>query len=382
MKFKKLSMALVVSLLISVLGSVCVSADSASPQTLNLSQLTSYSTSNQVNVMLYDSNGLIESEFHSNGERVDYQVDKQTGKVQQFKNSNGIKTVLHPNSDGSLNISMYDAKNNLISSVTQNKIDASLTSSTPETINARNALLSEASQGLINSDFSQIISQNSSNPMTSTSDYYDGGYNMSNMLPSLWTVSSNDRFARPSTAMTQTDIQNFLVSKNSILQYSVQVWQENSNKTVSNTGRVVTPSVIINEASVNSVVNPKIIIATIQKEQGLITATTGDPMSRSFYFCMGYGATDGGDIYSDTGFDTQVTGGTSLLANLWYQSYNLGQSGFPLQFLDKDGISLRIDNCGTYALYQYTPWVSSNLSFLQVMHGFWPGSDQNNINWN
>ena len=97
---------------------------------------------------------------------------------------------------------------------------------------------------------------------------------------------------------------------------------------------------------------------------------------------MGYGATDSGDINSETGFDKQVDGGTHLFLKLWNEAYNKGQSGFPLSYTDSTNINLRIDNCGTYALYQYTPWVSSNLLFLQVMKMFWPGSQQNSINWN
>jgi hypothetical protein len=143
--------------------------------------------------------------------------------------------------------------------------------------------------------------------------FYTGGYNLSNMLPSIWTVAmGNDKFGRPGTAMTKTDIQNFLVSKNSVLKNPIQVWAVNSSGTVYNTGRVVTPSEVIDNASVTWSINPKVIIATIQKEQGLITATSGDPKSRSFYFCMGYGATDSGDINAYTGFDTQVDGGVTV----------------------------------------------------------------------
>ena len=96
---------------------------------------------------------------------------------------------------------------------------------------------------------------------------------------------------------------------------------------------------------------------------------------------MGYGATDSGDMNGYTGFDTQVDQGTDRYAELWYEAYLLGQNGLPVEFAASDG-TLQINNCGTYALFRYTPWQSSNLLFLRIMKGYWPDSSGiNGINW-
>lgn len=77
-----------------------------------------------------------------------------------------------------------------------------------------------------------------------------------------------------------------------------------------------------------------------------------------------------------------MNGGTKLFQTEFvYAHDNLGSSDFPMTYTDSAGITLRIDNCGTYALYQYTPWVKSNVLFLQVMKMFWPGSSTNAIDW-
>jgi hypothetical protein len=167
---KKLSLMIAVLLLMGALGSVSASAASSPSQTMSLSQLASFARSNQVNIMLYDSNGLIESEFHSDGLRVDYQVDKRTRKVKEFKNSDGIRTVLNSNSDGILNISTYDANNNLISTEVQSAKIISLSSSNKSLDDT--TMIKKAAQGLVSSVLPQNISQQAVAPMVSSSDYY------------------------------------------------------------------------------------------------------------------------------------------------------------------------------------------------------------------
>lgn len=143
----------------------------------------------------------------------------------------------------------------------------------------------------------------------------------------------------------------------------------------------------------------------MQKEQSIVT---GDPYAQNssrLYGAMGYI-----DCYGeDSGFDVQVDGGTHLLATLWNVGYNKGESAFPYllkkgtfndpyaslnnnQNITYNGITYKnyiwVNDCGTYALYCYTPWTSTfsdgfdsgNYLFLTCMHVYWPGN-YNGANW-
>jgi hypothetical protein len=209
---------------------------------------------------------------------------------------------------------------------------------------------------------------------TQYEDYIVNGRNMNDLAPSVWTVPmGSDKFCKPST-MTQSAIQSFLVSKNSILQNNIEVWAYNSSKVKYNTGRVVTPSQIIYNAANTYSINPKVILATMQKESSLLGKTPGSiPFNdSSLIWAMGCGKTDTATYYSISGFDTQINTGASWLSNNWYEAYNLGQSAFPCL---RTGINygyntsynnpshgaetyknyIWVKNCGTYALYKYTP---------------------------
>jgi hypothetical protein len=200
-------------------------------------------------------------------------------------------------------------------------------------------------------------------------DKYGRTINMTDLCPkSSFTVGSNpDKFLRTSTAMSQSAIQNFLVSKNSPLQYWIQVWAVNSSNQKYNTGKWVLPSDVIYQASVNSIINPKVILATIQKESSLITVDPGSYSSSAYIWAMGQGYTDNGIYYSQSGFENQITIGANTFSNLWYEGYVKGSSAFPYLMTginfgntaNYNGQTFKnyvwVKNCGTYALYRYTP---------------------------
>ena len=54
--------------------------------------------------MLYDENGRILNEYHSDGLNIDYTYDSKNGKIIEVKNSQGVKEQLAENTDGTINV--------------------------------------------------------------------------------------------------------------------------------------------------------------------------------------------------------------------------------------------------------------------------------------
>lgn len=187
-------------------------------------------------------------------------------------------------------------------------------------------------------------------------------------------------------SMTESQIQAFLRSKNSVLKNTISVYVKNSKGNVYDTGRDVKPSTVIYNAARDHGINPKVLLILLQREQGLVSATSKSENSRAMYYAMGYGATDSGDLTKYTGFDNQVEGAATLLKKLWIEApssctltVNNGRSH------TRNGItypgSIVVDTFSAYALYKYCPWVfdtsitssftGGQYLFLRVYKGWW-----------
>ena len=103
---------------------------------------------------------------------------------------------------------------------------------------------------------------------------YDPDFNKNNIISNFQMFDDD--------SMTQAQIQNFLISKNSYLaNYSVEDYQ----------GIVKPASQIIYEAAERYGVNPKYILVTLQKEEGLIQWQGIPPQKRLDWAC-GYAVCD------------------------------------------------------------------------------------------
>lgn len=172
-----------------------------------------------------------------------------------------------------------------------------------------------------------------------------------------------------SRSMSQTQIQTFLEGKKSYLA-TYQTFSGRDNATVP-------ASQIIYEAAVDYGINPQVILATLQKEQSLVTDP--QPASSQLTYAMGYGCPDGGSC-SYPGFYKQVDNGTWQLrlnferangnnswwnANITYACANASRyysTGlYPnrsVNFIDDGGVTYKtftILNTATASLYCYTP---------------------------
>lgn len=196
---------------------------------------------------------------------------------------------------------------------------------------------------------------------------YPPGYDSAAYPPNYnpYLLISEDNW-RAGTSMSQAEIQAFLQVKNSVLKdYSAAEGGPNGLHS-----QVVKPaSQIIAEAAQYWNVNPKLILATLEKEQSLITQVwhTGrdiDPTSShghsTWYhltYAMGAGVYAGSPDYHP-GFGDQVWTGTQKLGQTtgpyeWYPGKikNVGNN--------KDGgtkIDIIPQNQPTWNFYAYTPY--------------------------
>ncbi len=208
-------------------------------------------------------------------------------------------------------------------------------------------------------------------------------YNYSNML-------MDDVVMRASTTMTASDIQTFLAQKGSGLATFSDI--ENCGPTSGShysyyatyysCGQWRSAAQIIADAGRAYGINPQVLLATMQKEQSLIT--TPNPTASQLNFAMGYGCPDSGSC-SYPGFFNQLDNAAWQFrtymelgsGNNWWgyspASYpcNGGsryysaalKAGNYIMFKDDNGVvynAFTIPNIATGGLYCYTPHVYNN----------------------
>ena len=104
--------------------------------------------------------------------------------------------------------------------------------------------------------------------------------------------------------------------------------------------------------------NPKVVLATLQKEQSLLTAMA--PSAWALNEAMGCGVPDSGSVNTFyKGFGKQVWYGADSLSvdgKNWYAGITKKCS---------DG-AVSPSNVSTYSLYTYTPWIAGNQLFWTV----------------
>ncbi|MGM0607345.1 MAG: SH3 domain-containing protein [Candidatus Muiribacteriota bacterium] len=150
---------------------------------------------------------------------------------------------------------------------------------------------------------------------------------------------SNKEFI-DSEAMTQKEIQNFLEERNSGLKDSYN-------------GKY--PSQMIADACQKIGINPKIMLATLQKEKGLVGSQS---ISKSVLdWAMGVGCYDDGTKNTNfKGFYKQIESGAETFRH-WYEDgldKNISDKGLRLR-VNYNREWLTVWNEASYSLYRYTP---------------------------
>lgn len=163
----------------------------------------------------------------------------------------------------------------------------------------------------------------------------------------LDTVVSEANF-RAATSMTAADIQTFLNQQPGTLK---------SYRTADHNGKVSSAAQMIAEASVAHGISPKIILATLQKEQSLLTRQS--PTKESYDWAMGCGKADSFTSYQYQGLGKQI----------WYGAYKFKQNAAlwsPGATQMIDGGAVHPTNAGTHAQYRYTPHMGGVMSFWMI----------------
>ena len=161
------------------------------------------------------------------------------------------------------------------------------------------------------------------------------------------TVVSEANF-RAATSMTAADIQTFLNQQPGTLK---------SYRAADHNGKVSSAAQMIAEASVAHGISPKIILATLQKEQSLLTRQS--PTKESYDWAMGCGKADSFTSYQYQGLGKQI----------WYGAYKFKQNAAlwsPGAMQMIDGSAVHPTNAGTHAQYRYTPHMGGVMSFWMI----------------
>lgn len=174
-------------------------------------------------------------------------------------------------------------------------------------------------------------------------------------------IVSDSFFCFGKKPWSKKKIQKFFEKKKSVLQYLIRVYRK-KNGSVYDTYTYVRPSDIIYNNCKRYNINPKVVIATLQKEQSLIGKKIVGFASRELYFAMGCGAFENGDDNNYSGFDKQIKYGTKTLHSAFVKAkinknytvnggktVTVGGVTYPGVIVPK--------NKATYSLYNYTPHV-------------------------
>lgn len=148
-------------------------------------------------------------------------------------------------------------------------------------------------------------------------------------------------------------------------------------------GRDSSPRDIIYRWSKEYRINPKVIVCTLQKEQGLLTAT--DLTWSQLDWAMGFGACDGCSrahprVAKHAGFAKQVHAAAAVMRK-WMDQ--IAETGHVLATKSKyaPGKTFKIgthrvliENAATAVLYTYTPHVRNHKTFVDCWERYFPGT--------
>ena len=117
-------------------------------------------------------------------------------------------------------------------------------------------------------------------------------------------------------------------------------------------------------------ISPKVLCATLQKEQGLVTKKTATRARLDW--ALGVGVFDNGKrLTAYKGFDKQIEGAAETLRKLFDEGkkkFDGGAKSVTYKTLEGDVVKIR--NAATWALFEYTPHLSGNKLFHQIYRRF------------
>jgi len=194
-------------------------------------------------------------------------------------------------------------------------------------------------------------------------------------------IISDDEFYDGS-AMTEAQIQSFLNSQTGVLKGLRQNVSTRAKEVSQTTGNLICEQIVggsnllastmIYRAQVACGISAKVILVTLQKEQGLITRTS--PSYYNINYALGYGCPDTPAGCSDSyeGFGYQVYTGTRQFKAYKAANFAKQPGTHAIQYHPNTACgtqTINIKNYATAALYNYTPYVP-NAAALANLGGY------------
>jgi LysM repeat protein len=153
--------------------------------------------------------------------------------------------------------------------------------------------------------------------------------------------------------MSVADIQRFLDSKNSCLAKPY-----NGS----------TPAQMIYNAARKYGINPQVLLARLQCEQGLISKTTAT--KKQLDWALGVGCYDSGNWNQNyKGLDKQIEFAAATYRRHYDNARQRIENGERIT-MTIDGQSVRVKNAASYAFYKYCPHFQGNKLFYDVWNGY------------
>ena len=154
-------------------------------------------------------------------------------------------------------------------------------------------------------------------------------------------------------AMTEQEVHDFLEQRGSVL---------------SKPYRGQMPAELIMDACRKHEVSPKVLLARLQTEQGLISKKTAS--QHQLDWALGVGCYDSGNWNEKyKGLGKQIEYAAVTLKNQYDRGQDMiGQTGVIAMTID--GTPLRIQNAASYSMYKYCPHKHGNKLFYDVYAGF------------
>ena len=240
---------------------------------------------NKTNIVISDEYGNTLGEFHADGYTAEFVYeeniphDSHTGKLTSEKQLKYIK-----DSEGLVQQFLLDGEN---------------------IVNIRSIINGEVIQERqVNSALAintgDVIEPSST---SSASTFYV--YHSDGTRTDMSTLIDDIDFEFCTSCASVAEIQQFFEDKNSPLQYTIDNYIYDG-ESVYRAG-TCDPAQYIHDICIRSLLSPKLILATLQKESSLVSSLhlNTPHSSRTFYFCMGNGSDSSA---SSTGFEHQIMG--------------------------------------------------------------------------
>ncbi len=155
---------------------------------------------------------------------------------------------------------------------------------------------------------------------------------------------------------------------NSMSKREIQSFLERKGSALAKPYRGEQPSQLIYDACRKYGISPKIMLARLQTEQGLVSKRNAT--QRQLDWAFGVGCYDGGNWNTRyKGLRKQISYAASTMKTHYLKGRQTIRENGPVS-MRIDGRRVSVKNAATYSLYKYTPHLQGNRLFYDVFAGY------------